>query len=98
MQAVEITMSSTPYHIGDMVFAAEDIFNDGGVPGVDAEALIAASGSRGVIVDSGVAAMDESRDVYLVRFESGPEAVLGEPVGCLPDELTQDGLPGDLTA
>ncbi len=93
MEQAEITMASTSYQVGDLVFAAEDIFNDGGLPGVDPEALIAAAGSRGVVVDSGVATMDESRGVYLVRFESGPEAVLGEAVGCLPEELTQDGVP-----
>ena len=85
-------MTPIPYQTGDLVFAAEDIFNDGGVPGVDEQGLLAAAGSRGVIVDSGVAAMDESREVYLVRFDSGPEATLGEPVGCLPEELTQDRL------
>ncbi|MER2518359.1 MAG: nitrogen fixation protein NifZ [Candidatus Accumulibacter phosphatis] len=83
-------MAIIPYQTGDLVFAAEDIFNDGGVPGIEAQGLIAAAGSRGVIIDSGVAAMDDSREVYLVRFESGPEAILGNPVGCLPEELTQD--------
>lgn len=85
-------MANIPYQSGDLVFAAEDIFNDGGVPGVDADGLIAAAGSRGVVIDSGVAAMDDSREVYLVRFESGPEAILGNPVGCLPEELTQEPL------
>ncbi len=86
-------MSSIPgkrYEIGDMVYAAEDIFNDGGMPGVeDAEGLIAPLGSRGVVVHFGVAELDESKEIYLVQFESGPDQLLGDPVGCLPDELTQ---------
>ena len=86
-------MSSIPgkrYEIGDMVYAAEDIFNDGGMPGVeDAEGLIAPLGLRGVVVHFGVAELDESKEIYLVQFESGPDQLLGDPVGCLPDELTQ---------
>lgn len=78
------------YEIGDLVYAAEDIFNDGGMPGIeDAEGLIAPLGARGVVVHFGVAEMDESREIYLVRFESGPDEALGDPVGCLPEELTQ---------
>jgi len=84
-------MEAVRYEIGDMVFAAEDILNDGGMPGIeDEEGLIAAAGSRGVIVHYGVAEMDESREIYLVQFENGPDGSLGHPVGCLPEELTQD--------
>ena len=83
-------MEKTPYVIGDMVFAAEDIFNDGGMPGVEEEeGLIAPAGARGVVVHAGYAELDESREIYLVRFESGPDSILGNPVGCLPEELTQ---------
>jgi nitrogen fixation protein NifZ len=78
------------YAIGDMVYAAEDIFNDGGMPGVEeAEGLIAPLGARGVVVHFGVAELDKSKEIYLVQFESGPDKLLGDPVGCLPDELTQ---------
>ena len=84
-------MGAFRYEIGDMVFAAEDILNDGGMPGIeDEEGLIAAAGTRGVIVHYGVAEMDESREIYLVQFENGPDGSLGHPVGCLPEELTQD--------
>ncbi len=83
-------MEKVQYEIGDMVFAAEDILNDGGMPGVDEEeGLIAAAGSRGVVVHFGVAELDESKEIYLVRFETGPDGLLGNPVGCLPEELTQ---------
>ena len=84
-------MEKIHYEIGDMIFAATDILNDGGMPGMDEEeGLIAAAGSRGVIVHFGVAEMDETQEIYLVQFENGPAGSLGEPVGCLPEELTQD--------
>ncbi len=84
-------MNGYKYAIGDMVFAAEDILNDGGMPGVEEEeGLIAPAGSRGVVVHCGVAELDESKEIYLVRFETGPDGTLGNPVGVLPEELTQD--------
>ena len=83
-------MGTVRYEVGDMVFAAEDILNDGGMPGIDdEEGLIAPAGMRGVVVHFGVAEMDESKEIYLVQFENGPDGNLGHPVGCLPDELTQ---------
>ena len=79
------------YQIGDLVYAAEDILNDGGMPGVaEEEGLIAAAGTRGVVVHHGHAEIDPSKEIYLVRFETGPDGLLGNPVGCLPDELTQE--------
>ena len=84
-------MEKTQYEIGDMVFAAEDIFNDGGMPGIDEEeGLIVPAGLRGVVVHFGVAEMVETKEIYLVQFENGPDGSLGHPVGCLPEELTQD--------
>lgn len=84
-------MEKIQYEIGDMIFAAEDILNDGGMPGIaEEEGLIAAAGMRGVVVHFGVAEMDESQEIYLVQFENGPDGSLGHPVGCLPEELTQD--------
>ncbi|RKT49934.1 nitrogen fixation protein NifZ [Azonexus fungiphilus] len=84
-------MASVQYDIGDLVYAAEDILNDGGMPGIDeAEGLIAPAGARGVVVHYGHAEIDPSREIYLVRFETGPDGTLGNPVGVLPEELTQD--------
>ena len=84
-------MEKIRYEVGDMVFAAEDILNDGGMPGIaETEGLIAPAGMRGVIVHFGVAEMDESQEIYLVQFENGPDGNLGHPVGCLPEELTQN--------
>lgn len=84
-------MEKIQYEVGDMVFAAEDILNDGGMPGIaEEEGLIAAAGTRGVVVHFGVAEMDETQEIYLVQFENGPDGKLGNPVGCLPEELTQE--------
>ena len=84
-------MEDFKYDIGDLVYAAEDILNDGGMPGIeDEEGLIAPAGMRGVVVQYGRAEADESQHVYLIRFENGPDGNLGDPVGCVPEELTQE--------
>ena len=83
-------MEKIQYEVGDMIFAAEDILNDGGMPDIaEEEGLIAPAGMRGVGVHYGVAELDESQEIYLVQFENGPDGSLGHPVGCLPEELTQ---------
>lgn len=76
-------------NIGDVVFALEIIVNDGGVPDLPEDALLASPGTRGVVVQIGAAAADLRQEIILVRFE-GTDGVLGAPVGCLPEELTQD--------
>ncbi|OMG52072.1 nitrogen fixation protein NifZ [Azonexus hydrophilus] len=84
-------METVQYEIGDMVYAAEDIYNDGGMPGVDDEdALIVPAGARGVVVHFGHTELNPEQEIYLVRFESGPDDVLGDPIGVLPEELTQN--------
>jgi len=42
-----------------------------------------------VVVQIGAAAADMRQEIILVRFEDA-DGVLGPPVGCLPEELTQD--------
>jgi nitrogen fixation protein NifZ len=84
-------METVQYEIGDMVFAAENIFNDGGMPGVDDEdGLLVPAGARGVVVHFGHTELNPEQEIYLVRFESGPDDLLGDPVGVLPEELTQN--------
>lgn len=78
-----------PYEVGEMVYCAEDLFNDGGMPGADEDAILAPAGARGVVVQSGYAEEDESQMIYLVRFEDA-SGELGPPIGCLPEELTQE--------
>jgi len=77
------------FNIGEIVYCREDLFNDGFVPDVEPEGLLAATGSRGVVVQIGFVEADESQEIYLVRFEN-QDKDLGPPIGCLPEELTQD--------
>jgi len=83
------------FQMGDMVFAAQDLYNESleetgesSIPGVEPDALLAAAGTRGVIVNVGHAKEMPDEDIYLVRFEIDAEGTLGEPIGCLSDELT----------
>jgi len=82
------------YNLGDLVYAAIDLHNDpldetgeSAIPGVAANELLAAAGTRGVVVNVGHAEADPTQDIYLVRFETGPDATLAEPIGCLAEEI-----------
>jgi nitrogen fixation protein NifZ len=84
------------YQMGDLVLAALDLFNDelteegeSMLPDIAPNALLAATGTRGVIVNVGHIAADPGQEIYLVRFESGEGKLLGPPIGCVPEELTQ---------
>jgi nitrogen fixation protein NifZ len=80
-------MDVTQLGPGDMVLAAADIFNDGGIPDLPEDALIAKAGTRGVIVNIGHLEENPERELYLVRFE-GADLVLGPPTGCWAEELS----------
>jgi len=84
-------MNVTQLNPGDMVFAATDIFNDGGIPDLPEDALIAKAGTRGVIVNVGHLEETPDRELYLVRFE-GEDLVLGPPTGCWEEELSSEEL------
>jgi len=71
---------------GDLVYAVADMYNDGGLPGVAEDALLVSAGTRGVIVRIGHLQGNESRSVFLVRFEEADKN-LGEPIGCFAEEL-----------
>lgn len=77
--------------VGDMVFARDALKNDGGVPNAEPEALLAAARTRGVVVRVGHLEAEPRQTLYVVRFED-EQGVLGPPVGCLPEELTQDAI------
>jgi len=74
---------------GEIVYATEDIFNDGGVPDVEEGALLAPAGARGVIVKVGHVEAMEDIAIYIVRFQ-GADEVLGSPIGCLREELVRE--------
>jgi nitrogen fixation protein NifZ len=71
---------------GDMVFAAIEIRNDGSVPELPAEALLAQPGARGVLLNTGHLEEQPDAVLYLVRFEDENNE-LGPPVGCWPEEI-----------
>lgn len=83
------------YNLGDAVIAATDLRNDpledsgeSGIPGIAPNELLAAAGTRGVVVNVGHAEADPHQDIYLVRFETGPGGNLAEPIGCLAEEIS----------
>ena len=82
------------FQMGDMVYAAIDLYNEAveetgesAIPGLASEALLAAAGTRGVIVNVGHAQETPDMEIYLVRFELDADGSLSEPIGCLADEL-----------
>lgn len=84
------------YQMGDMVFAAQDLYNEpvedtgeSGIPGLAPDALLATAGTRGVIVNVGHAKEMPGEEIYLVRFEIDDGDALTEPIGCLSDELNE---------
>jgi nitrogen fixation protein NifZ len=72
---------------GDMVYAASHIYNDGGIPDIADDALLAEPGTRGVIIETGRLEESPRRTVFLVRFEDNAMN-LGPPTGCWPEELS----------
>jgi len=72
---------------GDAIYAASHIYNDGGIPEIPADALLAKPGTRGVIIETGHLEEAPERTVYLVRFEDS-ELNLGPLTGCWPEELS----------
>ncbi len=82
------------FEMGDTVYASADLYNEAleetgesAIPGIAADALLVAADTRGVIVNVGRARELPDAEIYLVRFETGPDGTLAEPIGCLEDEL-----------
>ena len=85
------------FNLGDLVIAAIDLNNDpleetgeSGIPGIAPNDLLASAGTRGVVVNVGHAEADPKQDIYLVRFETGPDGKLAAPIGCLAEEICYD--------
>jgi nitrogen fixation protein NifZ len=82
-------MVARRYEVGDLVLSRTDIYNDGGVPDAEEGALLARAGTRGIVVRAASTRADHKAGIYLVRFE-GSHQLLGPPIGCLDEELTQN--------
>ncbi len=75
--------------IGDVVYAARTITDDGSIPdGVEGE-LLAEAGTRGVITLIGHVEEEPTRSVFLVRFED-KDLNLSNPIGCWLDDLAME--------
>ncbi|MBL6986865.1 MAG: nitrogen fixation protein NifZ [Methylobacter sp.] len=72
--------------LGDVVYAANTIIDDGSIPGGTEGEILAEAGSRGVITMIGHVEEEPTRSVFLVRFED-KEMNLGNPIGCWVDDL-----------
>ncbi|MGR9100605.1 MAG: nitrogen fixation protein NifZ, partial [Gammaproteobacteria bacterium] len=72
--------------VGDVVYAAHDIVDDGSMPDQVIGDILAEAGARGVIVMRGYVEEAPEKDVFLVRFED-KALNLGRPIGCLSDDL-----------
>ncbi len=82
------------FQMGDMVFSAQDLYNEpleetgeSAIPGIAPGELLVPTGARGVVVNVGHAKEAPKEEIYLVRFEIEDGDTLTEPIGCLGDEL-----------
>jgi len=78
------------FESGDVVFAVSELYNDGSIPGLADDAIVARQGTRGVIITIGHIEEQPNRELYLVRFEND-DLSLGPPIGCWPEEITGVG-------
>lgn len=74
---------------GDMIFAAKLITNDGGIPDIPEDAVLARPGTRGVLMNIGHLEETPDTELFLVRFED-ENAKLGPPIGCWADEISAE--------
>ncbi|NOS89131.1 MAG: nitrogen fixation protein NifZ [Methylococcaceae bacterium] len=72
--------------IGDVVYAAKTIVDDGSIPNGEEGDILAEAGARGVITLIGHIEEEPTRSVFLVRFED-KALNLGNPVGCWLEDL-----------
>ena len=79
-------MSRQTFEPGDTVYANKELRNDGSVPDLPENELIAYSGTRGVIINIGHLEEQPDQVLYLVRFENH-DLTLGPPIGCWPQEI-----------
>jgi nitrogen fixation protein NifZ len=75
-----IDIREPKFQWGQMVTAAEDLFNDGSYPEAPADALLVQAGEKGEIVNVGTH-VETNTPIYLVEFR---EKIV---VGCFEGEI-----------
>jgi nitrogen fixation protein NifZ len=71
---------------GDTVYATQELRNDGSIPKLPEQELIAEQGTRGVLINVGHLEEQPDKVLYLVRFENS-DLTLGPAIGCWPNEI-----------
>ena len=79
-------MNVEDLELGDVVYAAKTITDDGSIPGGSEGEILAEAGTRGVITLIGHVEEEPDRSVFLVRFED-KDMNLGNPIGCWVEDL-----------
>lgn len=79
---------------GDTIYATKELRNDGSLPGLEDDAIVAHEGNRGVLINIGHLEEQESQTLYLVRFENS-DLDLGPAVTCWPDEIRPHAVSDD---
>lgn len=86
-------MKITDLQIGDAVYAAHNIVDDGSIPDGNEGDILATAGTRGVITLIGYVEEEPEHIVFLVQFED-ENLNLNEPIGCWEDDLSIETLAG----
>ena len=84
-------MNLSELNPGDIVYALQEIANDGSMADLPDDHLLARAGSRGVIINTGHLEETPEQEVFLVRFED-ENGNLGPELGCWPEELSAVAL------
>jgi nitrogen fixation protein NifZ len=84
-------MKVSDLEIGDMVYAAHRIIDDGSIPEGNEGEVLAPAGAKGVITLIGHVEEQPELTVFLVRFED-ENLNLSEPIGCWEEDLSVDAL------
>ena len=71
---------------GDIVYANTTITNDGSLPDYPEAAVLAITGARGVLVNTGHLEDNPAKELFLVRFEDQDQN-LGPAIACWAEEL-----------
>lgn len=84
-------MKLTDLEIGDVVYAAHNIIDDGSMPESNEGEILISAGVRGVIMLIGYLEEQPEKAVFLVRFED-ENLNLGKPIGCWEEDLSIEAM------